>query len=236
MWRTWIKPYLYALITVGLVFQLWCIAWIGLYGVGVKPFTAFMKAEQMRLLVTKFQPTIERNWVDYTDMSDNLKKAVVTSEDAGFVEHDGVDWNAIEQARARNAKKGKIIAGGSTISMQLTKNLFLSSNRSYLRKAEEIGMTYIMEVMLPKERILEIYLNSVEWGEGVFGADAAASHYFKGSATKISPQQAAKLAVMLPAPKFYDLNRKSPKIGRRANVILKRMGAAQIPDDEGADS
>ena len=168
-------------------------------------------------------------------MSDNLKRAVVTSEDAGFVEHDGVDWNAIEQARLRNEKKGKIIAGGSTISMQLTKNLFLSSNRSYLRKAEEIGMTYIMELMLPKERILEIYLNSVEWGEGVFGAQAAAEHYFKGgSAAKLSPQQAAKLAVMLPAPKYYDLNRKSPRIGRRANVILKRMGAAQIPDDEGA--
>ena len=234
IWRTWIKPYLYALIAVGIVFQLWCVAWIGLYGVGVKPYTAFMKAEQMRLM-THGQFGLERQWVDYSDMSDNLKKAVVTSEDAGFVEHDGVDWNAIEQARLRNEKKGKIIAGGSTISMQLTKNLFLSSNRSYLRKAEEIGMTYIMEVILPKERILEIYLNSVEWGEGVFGAQAAAEHYFKGgSAAKLSPQQAAKLAVMLPAPKYYDLNRRSPRIGRRANVILKRMGAAQIPDDEGA--
>lgn len=235
MWRVWIKPYVCALVAVGVVFQLWCVAWIALYGMGVKPYTAFMKAEQVRLLITKFQPGLERQWVDYNDMSDNLKRAVVTSEDAGFVEHDGVDWNAIEQARLRNEKKGKIIAGGSTISMQLTKNLFLSSNRSYLRKAEEIGMTYIMEVMLPKERILEIYLNSVEWGEGVFGAQAAAEHYFKGgSAAKLSPQQAAKLAVMLPAPKYYDLNRKSPRIGRRANVILKRMGAAQIPDDEGA--
>ena len=235
MWRVLIKLYIYALLAVGVVFQLWCVAWIALYGMGVNPYTAFMKAEQARLLVTKFQPSLERQWVDYSDISDNLKRAVVTSEDAGFVEHDGVDWNAIEQARLRNQKKGKIIAGGSTISMQLTKNLFLSSNRSYLRKAEEIGMTYIMEVMLPKERILEMYLNSVEWGEGVFGAQAAAEHYFKGgSAVKLSPQQAAKLAVMLPAPKYYDLNRKSPRIGRRANVILKRMGAAQIPDDEGA--
>ncbi|TDR33190.1 monofunctional biosynthetic peptidoglycan transglycosylase [Hydromonas duriensis] len=235
MWRTWIKPYILAVIAVGVVFQVWCVVWLALYGMGVQPFTAFMKAEQMRLLITQLKPSLEREWVDYGDISDNLKKAVVTSEDAGFVEHDGVDWNAIEQARARNEKKGKIIAGGSTISMQLTKNLFLSSNRSYLRKTEEIGMTYIMELMLPKERILEIYLNSVEWGEGVFGAQAAAAHYFKnGSAAKLSAQQAAKLAVMLPAPKYYDANRKSPRIGRRANVILKRMGAAQIPDDEGA--
>jgi monofunctional biosynthetic peptidoglycan transglycosylase len=117
--------------------------------------------------------------------------------------------------------------------MQLVKNLFLSSNKSYLRKAEEIGMTYAMEVALSKEEILEIYLNSVEWGEGVFGVQAAAEHYFRTNANKLTPQQAAKLAVMLPAPKKYDLDRKNPYLGRRANVILKRMRAAQIPDDEG---
>lgn len=234
MFKVWIKPYLYALLAVGVVFQLWCVTWIALYGIGVKPYTAFMKSEQMRLMVTKAQFTLQHDWVGYADISENLKRAVVTSEDAGFVEHDGVDWNAIEVAKARNAKRGKIIAGGSTISMQLTKNLFLSSNRSYLRKGEEIAMTYIMEIMIPKEKILEIYLNSVEWGVGVFGAQAAASHYFNGSAGKISQPQAAKLAVMLPAPKFYDENRKSPKIGRRANVILRRMGASTIPEDEGA--
>jgi monofunctional biosynthetic peptidoglycan transglycosylase len=176
---------------------------------------------------------LEHDWLDYNEISDNLKRAVVASEDAGFVDHDGVDWNAIEVAKARNDKAGKTVAGGSTISMQLTKNLFLSSNKSYLRKAEEIAMTYAMELMLPKEQILEIYLNSVEWGEGVFGAEAAAQHYFKTSASKLSPQQAAKLAVMLPAPKKYDANRKSPYLAKRANVVLKRMRAAQIPDDEG---
>jgi monofunctional biosynthetic peptidoglycan transglycosylase len=192
-----------------------------------------MKSEQMRLLTEKGRLGIEHDWVDYSEISDNLKRAVIASEDAGFVEHDGVDWNAIEVARKKNDKAGKAVAGGSTISMQLTKNLFLSSNKSYLRKAEEIGMTYAMEVMLPKEQILEIYLNSVEWGEGVFGAEAAAQHYFKTTAAKLTAQQAAKLAVMLPAPKKYDANRKSPYLAKRANVILKRMRAAQIPDDEG---
>ena len=233
MWRNWIKPFVLSLLAILVVFQLWCFAWVGLYRLGVAPYTAFMKSEQMRLLTEKGRLGIEHDWVGYNEISDNLKRAVIASEDAGFVEHDGVDWNAIEVARKKNDKAGKAVAGGSTISMQLTKNLFLSSNKSYLRKAEEIGMTYAMEVMLPKEQILEIYLNSVEWGEGVFGAEAAAQHYFKTTAAKLTAQQAAKLAVMLPAPKKYDANRKSPYLAKRANVILKRMRAAQIPDDEG---
>ena len=233
MWRYWIKPYVYALIIIGVLFQVWCGLWLALYGAGLAPFSAFMKNEQMRLIPAKGQFVLQHEWMAYSDISDNLKKAVVTSEDAGFVEHDGVDWAAIETAKKRNERRGKIIAGGSTISMQLTKNLFLSSNRSYLRKAEEIGMTYVMELVLPKDKILELYLNSVEWGEGVFGAQAAAQHYFGVNADKLSAQQAAKLAVMLPAPKFYDANRKSRNLGRRANVILRRMGGAQIPDDEG---
>lgn len=233
MWQNWIKPFVLSLLAILVVFQLWCFAWVGLYRLGLAPYTAFMKSEQMRLLTEKGRLGIEHDWVDYNEISDNLKRAVIASEDAGFVEHDGVDWNAIEVARKKNDKAGKAVAGGSTISMQLTKNLFLSSNKSYLRKAEEIGMTYAMEVMLPKEQILEIYLNSVEWGEGVFGAEAAAQHYFKTTAAKLTAQQAAKLAVMLPAPKKYDANRKSPYLAKRANVILKRMRAAQIPDDEG---
>lgn len=232
MWRYWVKPYLVSLVLVGVVFQVWCVAWLLLYGAGVTPFSAFMKSEQMRLL-PQGRVLLDHEWVDYGAISSHLKKAVVSSEDAGFVEHDGVDWSAIEVAKKRNERKGKIIAGGSTISMQLTKNLFLSSNRSYLRKAEEIGMTYVMEVLLPKDKIFELYLNSVEWGEGVFGAQAAAQHYFGVDAARLSPQQAAKLAVMLPAPKFYDANRKSKNLGRRANVILRRMGGAQIPEDEG---
>lgn len=233
IWRNWIRPYVYTALLIGVVFQLWCLMWIALYGVGLAPYTAFMKSEQARLMTTQGRFMLDRDWVDYAQISDNLKRAVIASEDAGFVEHDGVDWNAIEVARKRNDKAGKAVAGGSTISMQLTKNLFLSSNKSYLRKAEEIAMTYAMEAILPKDKILEVYLNSVEWGEGVFGAEAAAQHYFKTSAAKLSPQQAAKLAVMLPAPKKYDANRKSPYLAKRANVVLRRMRAAQIPDDEG---
>ena len=186
MWRYWIKPYVYSFIAILVVFQLWCVLWLALYGFGLAPFSAFMKNEQMRLIPAKGQFLLQHDWMAYGDISDNLKKAVVASEDAGFVEHDGVDWDAIEVAKKKNARRGKVVSGGSTISMQLTKNLFFSSNRSYLRKANEL-----------------------------------------------SAQQAAKLAVMLPAPKFYDANRKSRNLGRRANVILRRMGGAQIPDDEG---
>lgn len=233
MWRYWIKPYLYSLIVIVIAFQLWCLLWLIAYRIGLHPFTAFMKNEQMRLIAAKGQFLLEHHWYDYDEIADSLKKAVVTSEDAGFVDHDGVDWNAIEQAKKRNERRGQIVAGGSTISMQLTKNLFFSSNRNYLRKADEIALTYAMEMLLPKDKILGIYLNSVEWGEGVFGAQAAAQHYFGINADKLSAQQAAKLAVMLPAPKFYDTNRKNRNLGRRTNVILRRMGGAQIPDDEG---
>lgn len=232
-WHKWVKPYLLLVIVIFVAFQLWCAAWLGMYRVGLAPYTAFMKAENARLIASQGRFTLDKQWVNYEDISDNLKRAVIASEDAGFVVHDGVDWNAIEVARARNEKAGTTVAGGSTISMQLTKNLFLSSNKSYVRKAEELGMTYFMELLMPKEKILEIYLNSVEWGEGVFGAEAAAQHYFKTTAAKLTPQQAAKLAVMLPAPKKYDANRKSPYLAKRANVVLRRMRAAQIPDDEG---
>jgi monofunctional biosynthetic peptidoglycan transglycosylase len=128
IWRNWIRPYVYTVLLIGVVFQLWCLAWVGLYGVGLAPYTAFMKSEQARLMTTQGQFMLERDWVDYGQISDNLKRAVITSEDAGFVEHDGVDWTAIEAAQKRNEKAGKAVAGGSTISMQLTKNLFLSSN------------------------------------------------------------------------------------------------------------
>ena len=229
MWRYWIKPYVYALFIIGVVFQIWCVLWLALYGAGLAPFSAFMKNEQMRLIPAKGQFVLQHDWMAYSDISDNLKKAVVTSEDAGFVEHDGVDWAAIETAKKRNERRGKIIAGGSTISMQLTKNLFLSSNRSYLRKAEEIGMTYVMELVLPKDKILELYLNSVEWGEGVFGAEAAAQHYFRKPASKLNAYEAARLAVMLPRPRYFEKLPNSAYVAGRARVIVARMGDAQLP-------
>jgi monofunctional biosynthetic peptidoglycan transglycosylase len=159
----------------------------------------------------------------------HLRRAVVAAEDARFIEHEGVDWDAIQKALEANRKRGRPARGGSTISQQLAKNLFLSPERSYLRKGQELVITYMIEVLWDKRRILEVYLNVAEWGDGVFGAEAAARHYFKNSAARLGPEEAARLAVMLPRPKFYDRNRGSEYLARRAATILRYMGDAAIP-------
>jgi monofunctional biosynthetic peptidoglycan transglycosylase len=168
-------------------------------------------------------------WVPYAKISDNLKRAILTSEDDKFVEHDGFDWEGIQKALEKNEKRGKVVAGGSTISQQLAKNLFLSGDRSFLRKGQEAVITVMMEGVMDKERILEIYLNVIEWGDGVFGAEAAARHYFGVSAAQLSPAQAARLAAMVPRPRFYDRNRGSAYLASRTESILKRMHLAQLP-------
>lgn len=182
-----------------------------------------------------------QEWVDYAHISDHLKRAVIASEDDGFANHDGVDWDALEKAWAKNSKaeqraaeqkkntRPPKVVGGSTITQQLAKNLFLSGERKLLRKGQEFVITFLLEALLSKERILEIYLNSVEWGEGVFGAEAAAQRYFRKPAAKLSAQEAARLAVMLPRPKFFEKIPNSAYIAGRANVILGRMGDAQLP-------
>jgi monofunctional biosynthetic peptidoglycan transglycosylase len=183
-------------------------------------------------------------------MSVNLKRAVIASEDAEFSDHGGIDWEAIESAWERNQKAqaaaerraGKApiqaaqrpapaarVVGGSTITQQLAKNLFLSGERSMARKAEEALLTLMLEALLPKQRILEIYLNSVEWGEGVFGAQAAARHYFRVDAAQLSPAQAARLAVMLPAPKRFEKRPGSGYLASRAATIQARMAAVEVP-------
>ncbi len=191
--------------------------------------TAFMR-EQLSILQSKNpQAKLEHAWVPYNKISKNLKRAIIASEDANFSEHEGVDWEALEAAFQKNAKKGKVVAGGSTITQQLAKNLFLSGSRSYLRKGQEFIITYMLEATMDKERIFEIYLNSVEWGVGVFGAEAAARHYYGVSASNLGAAQAAKLAVMLPNPRFYDKNRNSTYLRNRTGLILRRMGSAELP-------
>ncbi|MEO7854659.1 MAG: transglycosylase domain-containing protein, partial [Rubrivivax sp.] len=203
-----------------------------------------------RLLSEPRHTDWHQQWVPYERISPNLKRAVIASEDAGFVDHSGVEWDAIEQAWERNqraearadaratkvhgAKPGRAVAppkvvGGSTISQQLAKNLFLSGERTALRKAQELVLTTLIELMLSKQRILEIYLNSVEWGEGVFGAQAAARHYFGKDAAQLSAEEAARLAVMLPAPKRFQKRPASAYVSQRAATIVARMGAVQLP-------
>lgn len=207
--------------------------------------TSFQRSEAWRLLVEDGQILWSQQWVPYARISPHLKRAVIASEDAGFTEHSGVEWDAIEQAwdknlraeqraeRAQARAPGRQVApklvGGSTITQQLAKNLFLSGERTVLRKGQELLLTWMLEALLSKQRILEIYLNSVEWGEGLFGAQAAARHYFRKDAAQLGPEEAARLAVMLPAPKRFEKRPGSPYLSGRTATILARMGAVELP-------
>jgi monofunctional biosynthetic peptidoglycan transglycosylase len=168
-------------------------------------------------------------WVPYDRISNNLKRAMVAAEDAKFIDHEGFDWDGIQLALEKNQKKGRVVAGGSTITQQLAKNLFLTPSRSYWRKAEEAVITVMLEALLPKRRILELYLNVIEFGNGMFGAEAAARHYFGVSASQLSAEQAARLAAMAPNPRFYERNQGAPGLNRKIGIILARMPSAELP-------
>jgi len=201
-----------------------------LYWTGHNPGeTSFMRARLEALRDKDPRVELRHRWVDYNHISRHLKRAVIAAEDARFADHEGFDWEGIQRAIERNREKGKLVAGGSTITQQLAKNLFLSGERSFLRKGQEAIITGLLEATMDKRRIFEIYLNVVEWGEGVFGAEAAARHYYGVGATALSPEQSARLAAMLPRPRFYDRNRQSAYLARYSAAILARMTAAQIP-------
>ena len=172
---------------------------------------------------------IRHNWVPYNRISEHLKRAVVAAEDAKFLDHEGFDWDAIQKAILKNEERGRVVAGASTITQQLSKNLFLSGSRSWLRKAQEAAITWMMERTLSKRRILEMYLNVAEWGEGVFGAEAAARHHFGIPAAALTAEQGAYLAAILPSPRKYDRGRETPYIRGRMTTISARMNTAQIP-------
>ena len=165
----------------------------------------------------------------YEKISANLKRAIVAAEDARFTEHEGFDWEAIDKALEKNRKKGRIVAGASTISQQLAKNLFLSADRTPWRKGQEAIITVMIEQVLDKRRILEIYLNVIEWGDGIFGAEAAARHYFGASAQSLAAEPAARLAAIVPNPRFYDRKRVTPWLTRKTQLILDRMPSAELP-------
>jgi len=216
-------------IAIVLVMQLYFAAQIWWWKDHNPSSTSFMDRQLAVLREKDPNARLKHKWVPYNRISNHLKRAIIAAEDSNFSEHEGVDWEAMQKAYEKNLKKGKVVAGGSTITQQLAKNLFLSGERSYLRKAQEVAITYMLEYMLDKERIFEIYLNVVEWGVGVFGAEAAAQHYYGVSAAQLGPAQAARLAVMLPRPRFYDKNRGSAYLQRRTELILRRMGAADLP-------
>jgi monofunctional biosynthetic peptidoglycan transglycosylase len=218
-----------ALFLLLLLYQLWLFAHV-CWWVKFNPSTsAFMEDRLVVMQDKNPKAGLQHKWVPYDKISDNLKRALIVSEDAKFVDHEGFDWEGIAKAYEKNLKKGKIVAGGSTISQQLAKNLFLSTKRTPWRKGEEAAITLMLEAVMDKERIFEIYLNVIEWGEGVFGAEAAARHYFGIGAAQLSPEQAARLAAMVPNPRYYDRHREAQGMLAKTIVILDRMPDADIP-------
>ena len=239
------------LLLAGLALEVFFIARIAAMAAIDPQSTAFQRSEAWQVAVhgrTNGGTAWQQEWVPYDRIADTLKRAVIASEDGEFVEHQGVEWEAIERARQRNAKAEEIAAkratqarargrepsttplrGGSTITQQLAKNLLLSGERTLLRKGQELVLATALEALLSKRRILEIYLNSVEWGEGVFGAEAAAQRYFRKPASKLSASEAARLAVMLPSPKFYERRPGSAYLSARTSTIVARMSAAELP-------
>ena len=235
----------------GLALQLFFVARIAVMAVVDPESTAFQRSEAYLVARNTGSLKWRQQWVPYDELPDSLKRAVIASEDASFAEHDGVDMEALEKAWDKNAKaeqraaqsasrlapakaaaapaKPVKIVGGSTITQQLAKNLFLSGERTLLRKGQELVLTLLLEALLGKERILEIYLNSVEWGEGVFGAEAAAQHYYRKPAARLSAYEAARLAVMLPRPKYFETRPNSGYLASRAGTIVARMGGVELP-------
>ena len=242
--------WLVLVLLAGLALQLYFFARIALMTVVNPESTAFQRSEAWGVAQNTDAMKWRQQWVPYAQISDHLKRAIIASEDASFIVHEGVDMDALEKAWEKNTQaeeraaqsvnrlserkssasvKPPKIIGGSTITQQLAKNLFLSGERTLLRKGQELLLTLMLEALLGKQRILEIYLNNVEWGEGVFGAEAAAQYYFHKPAARLSATEAARLAVMLPRPKYFETHLNSGYLASRARTITARMGGVEIP-------
>ena len=224
-----IKSLLLGVFGLLLLYQFWLFCWV-LWWNWINPDTTrFMAIRLAELQIKDPRAQLKKQWVGYGRISINLKRAIIVSEDDLFIHHEGFDWGGIQKAMEKNQRRGKIVAGGSTISQQLAKNLFLTPSKTPWRKAEEAIITLMIESVWSKQRIFEVYLNVIEWGNGVFGAEAAARHYYGISAAQLGPEQAARLAGMVPSPRFYDRNRNAPGLANKAAIILARMPSAQVP-------
>lgn len=226
---SWIWHIVALLFVLMLCYQAWIAAQIA-WWISHNPSTSAFMDDRLVIMQSKDpKAKLQHKWVDYKYISNSLKRALIASEDAKFVDHEGFDWEGIQKAYEKNMARGKIVAGGSTISQQLAKNLFLSTSRTPWRKGEETIITLMLEAMMEKERIFEIYLNTIEWGDGIFGAEAAARHYFQINASQLSAMQAAKLAAMVPNPRYYDNHREAKGLLRKTDIILSNMDYAEIP-------
>ena len=210
-------------------YQLWILLHIILWAIINPGESAFMETRLEYLQEKDEKATLRHQWVNYNQISINIKQAVIAAEDAKFIDHEGFDWEGIEKAYEKNKRRKKIVAGGSTISQQLAKNLFLSNQRTPWRKAEETIITLMLEMVLSKQRILEIYLNVIEWGNNVYGIEAASLRYFSSHAKDLNSFQSAKLASMIPNPKYYERHQDASGLIERSGIILSRMYAIQVP-------
>ncbi|MFM1825051.1 MAG: Monofunctional biosynthetic peptidoglycan transglycosylase [Pseudomonadota bacterium] len=210
-------------------YQLWVLLHILLWTVVNPSDSAFMERRLEHLQEKDEKATLRHQWVNYNQISIHIKQAVIAAEDAKFIDHEGFDWEGIEKAYEKNKRRKKIVAGGSTISQQLAKNLFLSNQRTPWRKIEETIITLMLETILSKQRILEIYLNVIEWGNNVYGIEAASQRYFSAHAKELNSFQSAKLASMIPNPKYYERHQDSSGLIERSGIILSRMNAVQVP-------
>lgn len=228
LWGGAWRAVLLALIAVTLL-QFWFFACVWYWSVHNPESTAFMRTRQERLREDKPDARIHYAWVRYSRISPHLKRAVIAAEDARFLQHDGFDWDGIRKAYEKNVREGEIVSGGSTITQQLAKNLLLSGDRTWWRKAQEAAITVMIELIMEKRRILELYLNVIEWGDAVFGAEAAARYHFGTTAAELGPEQAARLAAMIPSPRRYVPGRSTAYLERRTATILAHMRAVRIP-------
>ena len=227
--KRWLWRFLFFLVGAVLLYQLWIFGHIVYWNFYNPSTSAFMQERLDVLEKKKPGAMLHHQWVPYERISPHLKRAIIAAEDGKFLQHEGFDFEAIQKAYEKNLEQGKFVRGGSTISQQLAKNLFLSGKKTPWRKIEEAVITLMLENVMSKRRILEIYLNKIEWGNGVFGAEAASRHYYGVSASALTAKQAARLAAMVPNPRFYDLNRNTPWLLKKTDIILNRMVSTQIP-------
>ena len=229
VWRFSWRFILLALIALTLL-QFWFFGCVWYYAKLNPETTAFMRARLETVREEKPGAKIVYAFVPYSHISPHLKRAVIAAEDSKFFQHDGFDWEGMRKAYEKNVREGEVVAGGSTITQQLAKNLFLTGDRAFWRKAQEAAITVMIEIIMDKRRILELYLNVIEWGDdAVFGAEAAARYHFGVSASQVGPEQAARLAAMVPSPRSYGPGRNTAYLQRRTATILARMNHVRVP-------
>ncbi len=211
------------------IFIVASVAGVILYRFVDPPVTPLMLGRWVEAKLSGDTVGIDYHWRSIDQISTNLQRAVITSEDRKFLRHNGFDWDAIETNWDKLQEGAKKIKGASTISMQTARNVFLWQGRSYVRKALEAYFTVLIEFFWSKRRILEMYLNVIEMGNGVYGAEAASRHYFGCPASALAPPQAARLAAILPSPRRWDTPKPNAYIQRRTAIITRAMMGAAIP-------